>query len=339
MGGFDIIGDVHGCASMLVERLIGMGYTRRGGEGAFSHPVYHAVFVGDLIDRGPQQLETLQLVKAMVDAGSASIVMGNHEFNAVAYATEHPELPGYFLRPHTAKNTRQHQAFLDQLTPSQQRYYIDWFRTWPLWLTLPHPTDSGAVGSARVVHACWHEESLRTVENACDGQNRINTTDQWILANDRESALYHAVEVLLKGPELDLRPYGIDEFRDKDGHPRQRARLCWWKQTTTRLSELTELGDHASVGQGVDVSDDDLSYLYRGNVPVFYGHYWRQNTPVHSDDFTDYTACVDFSAVISRKPVDGAGPPTLVAYRWDGEKTIDEQHYIPHGSAHRADIR
>jgi Calcineurin-like phosphoesterase len=66
--GYDFIGDVHGCASMLVDRLVGMGYTRRGGSGAYTHPDYHAVFVGDLIDRGPQQRETLELVKAVVES-------------------------------------------------------------------------------------------------------------------------------------------------------------------------------------------------------------------------------------------------------------------------------
>ena len=46
------------------------------------------MFVGDLIDRGTEQLETFQLIKAMVDAGSAQIMMGNHEFNAICWATQ-----------------------------------------------------------------------------------------------------------------------------------------------------------------------------------------------------------------------------------------------------------
>ena len=75
MSGYDIIGDVHGMATLLEERLTSLGYSAESG--AYSHPERTAVFVGDLIDRGGEQLRTLELVKAMVDAGSAQIVMGS----------------------------------------------------------------------------------------------------------------------------------------------------------------------------------------------------------------------------------------------------------------------
>ena len=83
-----------------------LGYRPDERGGAFRHPERQAIFVGDLIDRGPEQLRVLATVKAMVDAGSAQIVMGNHEFNAVAYATEHPVGSGCYLRPHNEKNNR-----------------------------------------------------------------------------------------------------------------------------------------------------------------------------------------------------------------------------------------
>ena len=59
-------------------------------------------------------------MKAMVDTGSAQIVMGNHEFNAVAYATEHPAGSGQYLRPHNEKNNFQHQSFLGQVTGAER---------------------------------------------------------------------------------------------------------------------------------------------------------------------------------------------------------------------------
>ena len=339
MRGYDIIGDVHGCASMLVERLIDLGYTRRQGGGAYFHPEYHAVFVGDLIDRGPQQLETLECVKAMVDAGTASIVMGNHEFNAVAYATEHPESPGRFLRPHSEKNTKQHKAFLDQLTESQWNFYVDWFKTLPLWLTLPSPDGAAGGQGARVVHACWHADSIEAVKKACGG-DWISTTDQWILANDRISDLYRAVEVLLKGPEVSVKPYDLVGFRDKDGYPREEARLCWWKGNSKRLDELLEHYRSDPKAAGIVIGEDDEahSYLYRDTVPVFYGHYWRKDVPEHTDDFTDYTACVDFSAVVNRNARAGARSPTLVAYRWEGEPKIQAQNYFPRIAAHKSSV-
>jgi hypothetical protein len=93
---FDLIGDVHGEFDQLVELLHHLGYRDR--TGTYRHPSRTVIFVGDLIDRGPKQLATVDLVRR-VDAGTAQCVMGNHEFNAVAWATPDPNKPGEFLRP------------------------------------------------------------------------------------------------------------------------------------------------------------------------------------------------------------------------------------------------
>ncbi|MGH4032313.1 polynucleotide kinase-phosphatase [Actinomycetota bacterium Odt1-20B] len=73
-GPFDIIGDIHGCASELETLLGKLGYA----DGA--HPEGRtAVFVGDLVDRGPDTPGVLRRVMSMVDAGTALCVPGNHE--------------------------------------------------------------------------------------------------------------------------------------------------------------------------------------------------------------------------------------------------------------------
>ena len=59
--GYDIIGDVHGYADRLRSLLELMGYCES--DGAWRHDTRQAVFVGDLIDRGSSQLETLRLVR------------------------------------------------------------------------------------------------------------------------------------------------------------------------------------------------------------------------------------------------------------------------------------
>jgi protein phosphatase len=77
-GPFDVIGDVHGCADELEELLALLGYETD--EGAHVHPAgRRAVFVGDLVDRGPRILDTVRLARAMVDRGSAFAVPGNHD--------------------------------------------------------------------------------------------------------------------------------------------------------------------------------------------------------------------------------------------------------------------
>jgi polynucleotide kinase-phosphatase len=78
-GPFDFIGDVHGCADELEELLADLGYARDG-EGAWRHPEGRkAVFVGDLVDRGPRIVDTLRIVMGMVAAESALCVPGNHD--------------------------------------------------------------------------------------------------------------------------------------------------------------------------------------------------------------------------------------------------------------------
>lgn len=86
MGPFDIIGDVHGCADELVELLRRLGYVAElRGEGparraAVSRThVRRVIFVGDLVDRGPSSPDVLRIVLAMIDAGIALAVPGNHD--------------------------------------------------------------------------------------------------------------------------------------------------------------------------------------------------------------------------------------------------------------------
>jgi hypothetical protein len=77
-GPFDIIGDVHGCREELEVLLAELGY--RPAPGGQRHPGGRtAVFVGDLVDRGPDTPGVLRLVLAMVSQGDALVVCGNHE--------------------------------------------------------------------------------------------------------------------------------------------------------------------------------------------------------------------------------------------------------------------
>ncbi|OMB94439.1 hypothetical protein A5733_14860 [Mycobacterium sp. NS-7484] len=176
IAGYDIIGDVHRCATQLESLLGQLGYESSGSTSEYRHPERQAIFVGDLIDRGDEQLRVLQVVKDMVEAGSAQIVMR------------------------------------------------------------------------------WWNSEARTLRDLA----------------------------LIEG-----------SFTTAAGEP---------------YPPLPEL----------ELSHGDQAYVYPPGVPVFYGHYWRQGPPKHRHDWTEYTACVDFSAVKG-----GA----LTAYRWSGEKQIRPDHY------------
>ncbi|MEV7803370.1 polynucleotide kinase-phosphatase [Microbispora sp. NPDC088329] len=77
-GPFDIIGDVHGCRAELESLLVKLGW-EVGPDGAVHPEGRTAVFVGDLVDRGPDTPGVLRLVMSMVEAGTALCVAGNHE--------------------------------------------------------------------------------------------------------------------------------------------------------------------------------------------------------------------------------------------------------------------
>jgi protein phosphatase len=82
-GPFDVIGDIHGCRAELETLLTDLGYTvtrDEQGRAAGAHQDgRRAVFVGDLVDRGPDTPGVLRLVMGMVAAGDALCVPGNHE--------------------------------------------------------------------------------------------------------------------------------------------------------------------------------------------------------------------------------------------------------------------
>ncbi len=86
-GPFDIIGDIHGCCDELEELLLQLGYqpSMPGNAGHVTMPFYShpdgrkAIFVGDLVDRGPRVLDSLVLVRNMVQSDAALCVPGNHD--------------------------------------------------------------------------------------------------------------------------------------------------------------------------------------------------------------------------------------------------------------------
>lgn len=138
---YDIVGDVHGQAdkggSAACDGL------PSSCAGAYRHPTRKAIFVGDFIDRGPRQVDTYRLARNMVEADSALAILGNHEFNAIAWHLPDPDGvdSGHFLRPRHGelgvKNRHQHSVFLGEVegTPLHAEI-IDWFLTLPLWLDL-----------------------------------------------------------------------------------------------------------------------------------------------------------------------------------------------------------
>lgn len=302
--GYDIIGDLHGHHDILAKLLRRMGY-HRDGDG-WRHPERQAVFVGDLIDRGPQQLETLGTVRAMVEDGNALCILGNHEFNAIAYFLK--DADGRPLRPLGGPRDP-HRPFLQAVGDGSARHedWISWFRRLPLWYDLD---------GLSVIHACRDAGAMRVLKGLGLGEDRCLPESLLRAATIKGSPAHAAIETLCKGPEIPL-PEG-HAFADKDGKERRHIRVRWWAGQASSYRDLALVAEdilpaipETPLAQGLrPISPPD---------PVVVGHYWLSPHSLPAP-LAARIACVDYSA--------GKGGP-LVAYRWNrGETRFRQEQFV-----------
>lgn len=303
---YDVIGDIHGHAQKLKLLLEKLGYTVI--DGVYRHPSRKALFLGDFIDRGPEQVETVRVVRAMVEAGAALAIMGNHEYNACAWATPDPEHPGEYLRRHTARNRHPHHEFLRQIGEGSDAYQdmIAWFKTLPVYLDL---------GEVRAIHACWHPKYIIGIEPYLNPDRTLKDS-AWYQTTRRDTPAYDALETLLKGTEINL-PNGLT-YEDKDGTKRDKTRTRWWDKGARTYRELGLVAESISHllpdhdVPGAECVTDDSEAL------TFFGHYWFNGDP---EPLSDRVACLDYS--IGK----GTSSGKLCAYRWSGEATLSKENF------------
>lgn len=295
---YDLIGDIHGKGTLLEALLKRLGYTERSSGWSAPHG-RQAVFLGDLIDRGEEQVKVLDIVRRMTGKGDALCIMGNHELNAIGWATPDTANGGQFLRLHSEKNRRQHAAFLEQVGEGSGLHdeVVEWFKTLPPALDL---------GGLRAVHAWWQQDHVDRVTSRHAGCGLDGELLQE--AFRKGSAACRAYEGLTKGYELRL-PEGAF-FLDRDGNRRHEVRTQWWRGEARMYREIAVIDDE----QRQRVPELELPAHYAATPvegsPVFVGHYWLEG---ELKPRNDKLACLDFSV--------GKGGP-LVAYRWCGEEEV-----------------
>lgn len=306
--GYDIIGDVHGCSNTLEKLLCKLGYERC--EDAYRHPRRRAIFLGDVLDRGPHIREALHIVKAMVDAGSAECILGNHEFNAICYTTPAPPESGRsHVRPHTARHNRLIAETLAQFAgyPEEWRLFLEWFKTLPLFLEKP---------GFRVVHACWDQALIDEYKQRYDS-NRFH--QELILQSmDAQSFAGRVFDRLTRGTGIHL-PQGTT-ITSRDGYVRESFRTKFWAHNPRTYRDVVfqpdplpeDLADR-TLSEG---ESEQLLHYPPGDPPVFVGHYWLQGRP---KPLCQNVACLDYSAVKFGR---------LAAYRYDGESKLSADKFV-----------
>lgn len=278
----DIIPDIHGQAAKLRLALQNLGWQRTGSTWRHPEPDRQIVFLGDFIDRGPENGAVIRMVRELMDAGRAQAIMGNHELNAIHFHTDDPDT-GAPLRMHNKHNLEQHESFLREfpLGASQTNDVLDWMRGLPLFIESE---------GFRAVHAAW-------IQPAIDDLGRQTRTgvlfeDQLIRAGRKGDALYDLAEAVAKGPEARLpHPHS---FEDKAGKVRHHVRVKWWagdaqnwRQVAMSVPDINQLPD-------APLPYDLMRTIYPTNdKPVFFGHYWMSGQPELQ---SANALCLDYSA-------------------------------------------
>jgi predicted MPP superfamily phosphohydrolase len=296
---FDIIGDIHGHTEQLIILLNKLGY-RLNQQKYYEHSDRKVIFLGDFIDGGKNNKAVINIVRPMIEKGSAYSVLANHEFNAISYHTNH-RVTNKPLRVHSIANTKQHQTFLDEyIDANELDDVINWFKTLPLFIE----TDD-----FRVIHACWSNHLIKQVTPFLN-ENNCLTDDFLEKANTKDCFEYNAVETLLKGVEIPL-PQGI-VFNDKSGIERKNVRIKWWLENATTYKEYAlvkpEIVDNLP---NIDIPQNlIIPYYYPTHEkPVFIGHYWLAGVPKLQ---ASNVACLDYSVGSSHNQV---------AYSWAEDDT------------------
>lgn len=229
----DIIGDIHGQFPAL--KLLGrrLGYRV---DGDWSHPEdRRLVFLGDLIDRGPDSLAVAQLVLSLVERDRALCLMGNHELNLVEWR-----------HGRTGPKSSNQVTIEDiQRRPLEWAPVLDFFQGLPL---------AAELEGLRLVHAVWHKPSVDALGPLLRPGPGDPVSPRWapvvklyspFMLEPSEAAgalrpglpaedvvdarcgpqYARAHEILLKGYEEPV----PEPFQDSNGTLRERSRAPWWE--------------------------------------------------------------------------------------------------------------
>ena len=232
---YDIVGDVHGYASLLIELLKKLGYEEK--KGTFIHPQGRkVVFVGDLINRGPETSKVLEVVQRMYLEEQAYAVLGNHEFRLLQQFTKNPSS-----------------------IESKISKFIPWVQSLPLFLEFPE---------FRVVHAAWHCPSIEKIRNQ-------DVKDEGFIRStlDSQSEFSKAINIILRGITVPVPNHIM--YYDRFGIKRNKARIRWWESKQKKINGSNFYPKcQPLMDQSFENKTNETRENYSiSDKPVFFGHY------------------------------------------------------------------
>ncbi|MFV0290463.1 MAG: metallophosphoesterase [Mangrovibacterium sp.] len=298
---YDIIGDVHGQADLLVDLLVRMGYTKS--DKCYQHPTRKAIFVGDFINRGPQIKRTIELVRAMVEQGAAYAILGNHEVYALLYGLR--DKLGKRLSNKPAQHRMNLSSTLREFDDDKKvwKSHVDWLRTLPLFLE---------IDGIRVVHAAWNDDAVQRLRAiAPDGRY---TRKQLKTLAKGETVEGNDFWELCRGLDFTM-PKDLMLF-DLHGDSHSYFRRKWWESGENATFKSLSFDFRFSVPD-YQIPRELIQYRapYPEDAPiVFFGHYCiRKSKNIIRQNLCCLDSCVRKTG-------------KLLAYRWDGEKELKKSN-------------
>ncbi len=308
---YDIIGDVHGHASLLKMLLLKMGYVKTNG--SYSHPSRKAVFIGDFINRGPEIRKTIRLIRAMVEDGNAYAILGNHEINAIIFHLKDKQGSALVKKP--SKYFLPLFKTINEYVSDAHEWneHLKWMRSLPLYLDF---------GDIRIVHACWSDDAVELAGSIYE-DGRIRKKVFRRIHKKSDSELTKAIWLLTKGVSLKM-PGDLRILNNKGVSPRS-IRIRWWDGAGDKtFGELSFESKFKLPEYTVPCEILPETYPYADDAPpVFIGHYCRGKGPhiVKAN-----VCCVDSCVT---------GTKTLMAYQWKGEKELTMNNLIRVGEQNK----
>ncbi|TKG91962.1 metallophosphoesterase [Puteibacter caeruleilacunae] len=300
---YDIIGDIHGHASLLIQLLEKLGY-RENGEGFYAHPERKVIFVGDYINRGTEIRKTLQIIRSMVENNKALAVIGNHEYNAIIYYLK--DKNHKYIKKRSAKVKLAMRKTEEQFRghPDEWKETLKFFRHTPMWLELD---------GLRIVHAYWNDEHINHLKTIFpDGKLKKKILRSAL--NDPRTIL--AIEETLKGLDFKM-PFDL-VVRDSRGLSHRSFRMRWWESSEGKTFNEAAFGNKFVLPNYTIPKEltNNLDVYKETDPVVIFGHYCLgQGAQVVRPNLCCVDSCITNSGV-------------LTAYRWSGENILSEDNFV-----------
>jgi hypothetical protein len=248
---YDIIGDVHGQAELLESLLKKLGY-QSDLTGAWFHSQRKALFVGDLINRGPEIKRTVKIVRQMVDGGYAEAVVGNHELAWIE---------GMEVR--FSATIISYQNDLEQLKSD-----FKWIRSLPFFIEKK---------GIRIVHAYWDYHAINHIIHweALEENKR----------SDFQEAYRKSIWLLTNGPYYQV---SAEEGITQNQIQKSRMKLRWWNIDVPLygIKEKPLFFGHYCLVDGPEIAQGNICCLdacsYKPNVLAAYR--WAGETELKAEN-------------------------------------------------------